>query len=343
VDVADFDYSLPYDRVAQEPADERERARLLVDRGPGHPAEHRSVAELPELLGPGDLVVANNTRVVPARLALQKPSGGAVEVLLLERRPDGVWEALVRGSRRVAAGTMLAPAPSQSADDFAVEVIDRPGADRRLVRLHTEADEMTALDAHGEMPLPPYITAPLAEPERYQTVFADRPASSAAPTAGLHLTHELIDRCRARGAEVRFVDLAVGLDTFRPMQSDKVEDHVMHGELYRVPRDTWSACNTATRVFAIGTTAVRALESVAATGELEGRTELFIHGDYDFQVVDHLLTNFHLPRSSLLVLIEAFVGPRWREIYDEALAEHYRFLSLGDAMLLTRHDVWPPA
>jgi S-adenosylmethionine:tRNA ribosyltransferase-isomerase len=339
VDVADFDYSLPFDRVAQVPADQRDHARLLVDRGPAQPADHRSMTDLPELLGPGDVVVANNTRVVPARLQLQKPSGGAVEVLLLERRPDGTWEALVRGSRRVAAGTMLA-AVSENTDDFVVEVIDGPGADRRVVRLHTDGDELVALEAHGEMPLPPYITAPLREPARYQTVFADQPASAAAPTAGLHLTNDLIERCRDRGAEVRFVDLAVGLDTFRPMQSDKVEDHVMHGERYRVPAETWSACRAATRVVAIGTTVVRALESAAATGALEGRTELFIHGDYRFRVVDHLLTNFHLPRSSLLVLIEAFVGPRWRDLYTEALAENYRFLSLGDAMLLTRRDLW---
>ncbi len=340
MDVADFDYSLPYDRVAQVPTDQRDHARLLVDRGPARPVDHRSMTDLPERLGPGDVVVANNTRVVPARLQLQKPSGGAVEVLLLERRPDGAWEALVRGSRRVAAGTMLGPSSPATSDRFAVEVLDDPGADRRVVRLHTDGDELVALEAHGEMPLPPYITAPLREPARYQTVFADQPASAAAPTAGLHLTLDLIERCRTRGAEVRFVDLAVGLDTFRPMQSDKVEDHVMHGERYRVPTETWDACRAATRVFAIGTTVVRALESAAATGALEGRTELFIHGDYRFQVVDHLLTNFHLPRSSLLVLIEAFVGPRWRDLYAEALAEDYRFLSLGDAMLLTRRDLW---
>jgi S-adenosylmethionine:tRNA ribosyltransferase-isomerase len=192
----------------------------------------------------------------------------------------------------------------------------------------------------GEMPLPPYITAPLEVDERYQTVYASRPASAAAPTAGLHFTAELLDRIEARGIEVATVELVVGLDTFRPMAVEHVEHHRMHSESYRVPTTTWDAVGRARErgghVVAIGTTAVRALESVAARGELEGRTDLFIRGDYPFAVIDRLLTNFHLPKSSLLVLIDAFVGPRWRELYAAALAEPYRFLSFGDAMLLTR-------
>jgi S-adenosylmethionine:tRNA ribosyltransferase-isomerase len=228
-------------------------------------------------------------------------------------------------------------APADPRARFEVEVIDAPGLERRVVRLHAE-HERTALERHGEVPLPPYITEPLADAERYQTVFADVPESAAAPTAGLHLTESVMGRLTDGGVEVAFVDLAVGLDTFRPMEATKVEDHVMHGERYRVPEATWRACNEARQVVAIGTTTVRALESAAATGSLEGHTELFVHGDYRFRVVDRLLTNFHLPRSSLLVMIEAFMGPRWRDLYDHALRSDYRFLSFGDAMLLTRRD-----
>jgi S-adenosylmethionine:tRNA ribosyltransferase-isomerase len=194
------------------------------------------------------------------------------------------------------------------------------------------------------MPLPPYITERLEDPSRYQTVFAERPASAAAPTAGLHLTEQVFASLAARGVGRADVELVVGLGTFRPIATDRVEDHVMHAESYNVPASTIEACDrthaSGGRVVAIGTTAVRALESAASTGELSGRTELFISGDHQFRIVDRLLTNFHLPRSSLLVMIDSFMGPRWRNIYAEALSEHYRFLSFGDAMLLTRHDLW---
>jgi S-adenosylmethionine:tRNA ribosyltransferase-isomerase len=339
VDVASFDYELPSARIAQVPLVQRDDARLLVDRGPDVPGASSHVRDLPDLLEPGDLLVVNRTRVLPARLHMRKPTGGAVEVLLLERYVDGTWEALVRGSRRVSSGTRLVVADDGSSD-LVVELVDGPGADRRVVRLHAATTELAALDRHGEVPLPPYITATLDDAERYQTVFGVAPESAAAPTAGLHLTHELLARCDARGIDTAFVDLAVGLDTFRPMSADKVEDHVMHGERYSVPSDTWRRCANARSVVAVGTTVVRALESAAATGAREGRTELFIHGDYDFDVVDRLLTNFHLPRSSLLVMIAAFVGPGWRDIYDHALHDDYRFLSFGDAMLLTRRDHW---
>jgi S-adenosylmethionine:tRNA ribosyltransferase-isomerase len=332
VDVAAFDYSLPPERIAQRPLTERDAARLLVDRGPSVPPEHHHVRDLPDVLSPGDVMVLNRTRVLPARVHVQKPTGGAVEVLLLERRGGDCWEALVRGSRRVPPGMRLSAADDAT---FVIEVCDDLGEGRRLVRLHAD-DPLDALERHGTMPLPPYITEPLATPERYQTVFAESPESAAAPTAGLHLTEAVLARCRERGVAIRFVDLAIGLDTFRPMSTDVVEDHVMHGEHYRVPDETWAACEEAGRVVAVGTTVVRALESAAATGELSGRTELFIHGGHPFRVVDALLTNFHLPRSSLLVLIDAFVGPRWRSLYELALADDYRFLSFGDAMLLIR-------
>jgi len=325
-----FDYDLPAEAIAQTPVEPRDAARLLVATDEGGTVAHMRVSDLPELLDDGDVLVVNETRVLPARLHLQKPTGGAVEVLLLEPRDEaGTWEALVRPSRRLAAGTML-----HAGDDLDVEVGERLADGRRAVRLHT-GDPMAALAAHGEAPLPPYIHAPLADSERYQTVYAAKAGSVAAPTAGLHLTDDVLARCRARGIEVSKVDLAVGLDTFRPVTAERAEEHQIHSERYRVPRETLDACQKANRVVAVGTTTVRALES-AAGGRLEGRTSLFIHGDYDFQVVDVLLTNFHLPRSSLLLLLASFAGDRWRGLYEAALAEGYRFLSFGDAMLISR-------
>jgi S-adenosylmethionine:tRNA ribosyltransferase-isomerase len=338
MDLAEFDYVLPETAIAQVPAEPRDAARLLVDRGPGARPAHRCVADLPSLVREGDLMIVNTTRVLPARLALTRPTGGAVEVLLLEQVEGATWEALVRPSRRVRAGTVLAVG-----DDLVVEVGGGGAGDgTRLVTLRVapDADQEAVLARHGLVPLPPYIGEPLDDPERYQTVFADRPGSVAAPTAGLHLTPATLAACRSAGAQVTAVDLAVGMGTFRPMTAARVEEHVMHAERYRVPQETMDAL-TATRqaggrVIAVGTTTVRALESAALTGEREGRTGLFIHRPWTWRTVDLLMTNFHLPRSSLLVLVDAFVGPRWRALYAEALATGYRFLSFGDAMLLGR-------
>ncbi|HET6951993.1 MAG TPA: tRNA preQ1(34) S-adenosylmethionine ribosyltransferase-isomerase QueA [Acidimicrobiales bacterium] len=338
MDLADFDYDLPEAAIAQRPTEPRDRARLLVDRGAGLPPEHRTVAELPTLVGPGDVVVVNTTRVLPARLRLRKPTGGEVEVLLLEHLPSGAWEALVRPGRRVPPGTVLRAGPDL---DVAVGA-SGPGDGTRTVELRVApgTDELAVLARHGVVPLPPYIARPLDDPERYQTVFADRPGSVAAPTAGLHLTPAVLAGCRAAGARVEPVDLAVGMGTFRPMSAPKVEDHHMHAERYAVPAATLDACRTARdgggRVVAVGTTTVRALESAALSGTAEGRTELFIHRPWTWRLVDVLLTNFHLPRSSLLVLVDALIGPRWRELYAEALAAGYGFLSFGDAMLVAR-------
>lgn len=325
-----FDYGLPTEAIAQRPVEPRDAARLLVDTGPDRSPEHHHVRDLPDLVGPGDVIVVNDTRVRPARLRLRKATGGAVEVLLLEPDGDpGAWQALVRPARRVPPGTVLVdPAQSQAP---LVEVGASLGEGRRRVHLVAGEDAVLAI---GEVPLPPYIHEPLADPERYQTVYGDRPTSVAAPTAGLHLTTEVLDRCRAAGAEVATVELAVGLGTFRPITVDDVRDHHVHRERYRVPADTLAACDAADRVVAIGTTAVRALESAAATGELEGSTDLYVRRGHRFAVVGALLTNFHVPRSSLLVLVDAFVGSRWRSLYEAALAERYRFLSFGDAMFL---------
>lgn len=335
MNTADLDYELPDAAIAQTPVEPRDAARLLIDDGPRRLPRHGHVTDLPTLVGPGDLVVLNTTRVLPARLHLTKPTGGAVEVLLLEPldAAERSWEALVRPSRKVAPGTTLV-----AGDDLSIVVGEDLGAGRRRVEvaLTDEGDLAQALERHGSMPLPPYITAPLTDPERYQTTYAREPGSVAAPTAGLHLTPEVLDGMRSAGASVATVELVVGLGTFRPIATDRVEDHRMHGERYRVPAATLAACREARRVVAIGTTTVRALESAARSGCLEGRTDLFIHGDHPFEVVDALVTNFHQPRSSLLVLIDAFIGPRWRGLYEEALAAGYRFLSFGDAMFLQR-------
>jgi S-adenosylmethionine:tRNA ribosyltransferase-isomerase len=325
---ADFDYDLPARVVAQHPAVPRDSSRLLID---GDPVAHGNTRDLPRLLGPGDVLVLNNTRVLPARMYLAKPTGGRVEVLALEPATNGWWEALVRPSRRVPVGTRLL-------DHVGVpvmEVGEPTGEGTRLVRsIGPEMEDV--LDQLGAVPLPPYITAPLEEPERYQTVYADRPSSVAAPTAGLHLTPGVLERCREAGAEIHTIDLSVGVGTFRPLETDLLDDHEMHSERYSVAPEVWQACASAKRVVAVGTTVVRTLESVARTGELSGRTELFIRPPYDFQVVDALLTNFHMPRSTLLVMIEAFIGPRWRLLYEGAIGEGYRFLSFGDAMFLQR-------
>lgn len=329
METAHFDYDLPDAAIAQHPLEPRDSARLLVDGGPGI-YRHQTVADLPSLVGPGDVVVVNTTRVLAARLHLRKPTGGAVEVLLLEARDDTQWEALVRPSRKIAPGTELV-----AGDDLTVVVGDVLDDGIRLVELRTD-DVLAALARHGEMPLPPYITAPLADADRYQTVYATTPGSVAAPTAGLHLTPAVLDGIRAAGATVAHVDLWVGLGTFRPIMTEQIEDHDMHRERYSVPAETQAACDAADRVIAIGTTTVRALESAARLGTSAGYTNLFLSPGSEFAVVDVLMTNFHLPKSSLLVLVEAFVGPRWQDIYAEALGAGYRFLSFGDAMWLER-------
>ncbi len=328
------DYDLPAEAIAQHPAEPRDAARLLDAIDPGGPVVHRRVHDLPDLLRAGDVLVVNTTRVMAARLQLRKPTGGAAEVLLLE--PDGAgdplaWRALVRPGRRLPPGTRLA---ATTGGEGLVEVGDRLPDGQRAVRLL--ADPAAVMEACGTVPLPPYIHEPLADPERYQTVYSHDPTSVAAPTAGLHLTTGVLERCRARGVDVREVDLTVGLATFRPVAASRAEDHVMHTERYRVPAATLEACHRARRVVAVGTTSVRALESAAATGALEGATDLYIRGRYRFSVVDVLLTNFHLPRSTLLLLLEAFCGLRWRVLYREALEEGYRFLSFGDAMIVGR-------
>jgi S-adenosylmethionine:tRNA ribosyltransferase-isomerase len=336
--LSDFDYVLPDERIAQTPIEPRDAARLLVA---ADPIQHRHVSDLADLLRAGDLLVVNETRVIPARLKLRRSTGGAAEVLLLEATNGArtEWEALVRPGKKLRLGEEL------FVGDLAVVRIGErtPAGDTFSVELLGPTDQITsldALDAYGEMPLPPYITERLDDPDRYQTIYAREPGSAAAPTAGLHFTPELFDRLAAKGIERATVELIVGLDTFQPISTDNPLDHPMHTERYRVPPETMEACRRTHeqggRVVAVGTTAVRALESAAAYGELSGRTKLFIHEGFDWQIVDVLMTNFHLPKTTLLMMIDAFVGPVWRDLYAEALREGYRFLSFGDAMLLER-------
>ncbi len=329
----DYDYHLPAANIAQSPAVERSAAKLFVDQGAGVEPRHLTMANVPDLLGPGDVVVLNDTKVLPARLRVRRPTGGAAEILLLEPVADGRWQALVRPSKKIAPGTRI-----EVAAGFAVVVGARIDGGRRLVELEAEGSVEAALEAAGELPLPPYITETVADMSRYQTVYATHPGSVAAPTAGLHLTDQILAEIEERGAQIARVQLTVGLDTFRPLGDGLLDEHQMHSEAYRVPQKTWDLVESADRVVAVGTTVVRSLESAAAHGALEGRTDLFIRPPYDFAVVDAMLTNFHLPKSTLLVMIEAFVGTRWRDIYDTAIVENYRMLSFGDGMFLSRKE-----
>lgn len=312
MDTAALEYELPAELVAQVPIEPRDASRLLVYRRASREIEHLTFHDLPEVLS-GELVVVNDTRVIPARLRLRRASGGAAEVLLLEKVDDnGTWEALVRPSRRLRAGERLGP----------VTLREAVGEGRWLV-------EVSGVPA-GEMPLPPYIHEPLADQGRYQTVYGDVEGSAAAPTAGLHFTPALLD-----ALEPVHVTLHVGLDTFRPVTAPTLEEHDLHGERYSVEPAAWQQIEAAERVLAVGTTTVRVLETVARTGRLDGRTSLFVTPGFEFRRVDALLTNFHLPRSTLLALVMAFAGiDVVRELYREAIAERYRFYSFGDAMLL---------
>jgi S-adenosylmethionine:tRNA ribosyltransferase-isomerase len=309
---SELDYELPPELIAQRPAEQRDASRLLVYRRATGEISHRRFADFPGELG-GELVVVNDTRVVPARLRLRRESGGEAEVLLLERlEEDELWEGLARPSRRLRPGERLG----------AVELIEALGDGRWRLRLHGEPD--------GEAPLPPYIHEPLADASRYQTVYADESGSAAAPTAGLHFTPELLARL-----EPERVTLHVGLDTFRPLATETLEEHELHGERYSVRPDAWARIEAAERVLAVGTTTVRVLETVARGGPLAGRTSLFVTPGFDFRRVDALLTNFHLPRSTLLALVMAFAGiEETRALYRTAIEERYRFYSFGDAMLV---------
>src|SRR3989440_5836548 len=308
--LSELDYALPPELIAQRPVDRRDVSRLLVYDRASSEVRQRRFSELPDELEPGELVVVNDTRVIPARIRIERPRG---EVLLLERTGrDGVWEGLARPTKRLRAGRRYGP----------VELLEHLGEGRWLLRLDGEPA--------GEMPLPPYITQKLAEPHRDPTGYAQEEGSAAAPTAGLHFTKELLARL-----DVERVTLHVGLDTFPPVTADDLAGHQLHGERYEVRPEAWERIRSAPRVLAVGTTSVRVLETVARGGPLSGRTDLFVTPGFEFLRTDALLTNFHLPRSTLLALVMAFTGvEETRQIYRTAVEQRYRFYSFGDAMLV---------
>ena len=317
---SELDYDLPAELIAQHPATQRDASRLLVaDRATGA-VRHRTFSDLPEEVG-GYLTVVNDTRVVPARLRLRRATGGAVEVLLLEPLGAPIWEALARPSRRLRRGERLESGDTVSRGS-SVELVEALGGGRWRVRVEGEPP--------GELPLPPYIHERPADPERYQTVYAREAGSAAAPTAGLHFSPDVLGRL-----DVERVTLHVGLDTFRPLTADTLEEHELHGERYAVGGAAWTRIQAAERVLAVGTTTTRVLETLARGAPLEGRSDLFITPGFAFGRVDALLTNFHLPRTTLLALVMAFAGiERTKELYDVAIRERYRFYSFGDAMLV---------
>lgn len=353
---SDFDYELAPDLIAQTPIEPRDASRLLMLQRATRRFEHRHFRDLAEYLRPGDLLVANESRVIPARLFGHKvPTGGQVEMLLV-KKVDGLhWEVLLKPGRRVQPGTRVAldvshpAAPAEgstaSAPELTADVVARTEAGGRVVAFSSPIEPH--LDRIGILPLPPYIHTPLANAERYQTVYSRIQGSVAAPTAGLHFTPELMQRLKDQGVEFAFVTLHVNMDTFRPVQEENVEEHRMYSEYCELPPETASAINRTRaaggRVIAVGTTSVRTLECAglrlpkagAPVQPFAGPTSLFIYPGFPFRLVQAMITNFHLPRSSLLMLVAAFVGKELMErAYQEAIRERYRFYSFGDAMLI---------
>lgn len=330
----DFDYHLPPGLIAQTPIEPRDAARLLrLDRSSGSLA-HAHFYDLPDLLRPGDLLVANESRVIPARIFAHKAdTGGAVELLLLRRIDAVTWQALLR-AHRIHVGTRIELQP-----DLIAEVIELSPGGERVLRFNQPID--LRLPELGVTPLPPYIHEPLSDPERYQTIYARAPGSAAAPTAGLHFTPHLLDRLQERDIHMIYVTLHVGLDTFKPVETEEVEAHHIHTEYMEVTEAVAEQIRTAKkekrRVIAVGTTSVRVLETVGRQGlqAYVGDTGLFIYPGFEFHVIDGMITNFHLPKSSLLMLVSAFAGKEQIDrAYAEAVAQHYRFFSFGDAMLI---------
>lgn len=346
-----YTYQLPPERIAQNPAEPRDSSRLLVVDSPTT-HRHQVFRDLPELLQPGDLLVLNNTRVIPARLYGYKPGGGRVEILLLEPQSDSQWTALVKPGRRLKPGAEIWFGEHPQAPDLIAKVLATdPDTHGRLLEFFVPGgNRLDALiEQLGQMPLPPYITDSQADPSQYQTVYAETPGAIAAPTAGLHFTPELFDRLEAKGIQRAKVTLHVGIGTFRPVESEDITRHAMHQEWIDVPAATVEAIlrtkAAGGRVIAVGTTVVRSLEGAAQAGELKpyrGKTELFIYPGYRWQVVDGLITNFHLPGSSLLMLVSALIGrQRLLALYEQAIEANYRFYSFGDALLVLP-DAVPP-
>jgi S-adenosylmethionine:tRNA ribosyltransferase-isomerase len=359
--LSSYDYDLPQEQIAQEPLSKRDTSRLLVVDSITHHA-HRVFSDLPEFLRPGDLLVLNDTRVIPARLYGHKPTGAPVEVLLLEERQNNSWLALVKPGKRLKIGAKIFFQPHQFRESPPLASLSTDGGNPPLPTLSATVlarDEATSgrilqfdvpegesfealLAQYGHVPLPPYISDSQALPEQYQTVYAQTPGAIAAPTAGLHFTDELLQRCRDQGIKQASITLHVGVGTFRPVEVEDITHHQMHGEWLEVPQSTVEQIQetkaSGGRVIAVGTTVVRALEGAAVGGELQpfrGKTELFIYPGYQWRVVEGMITNFHLPCSSLMMLVSALIGrQRLLDLYQDAIAKQYRFYSFGDAMLI---------
>ncbi len=334
-----LDYELPQELIAQRPVEPRDSSRLLlVDRSSNQLSDHR-FSDLPELLNPGDLLVVNDSKVVPARIHARRSSGGRVELLLLEEVGEGNWRALARPLARLRAGEILSVVGSDDGENSdSIQFIERQGS---LALVNIASQEL--IHKYGRVPLPPYIRKELVNAERYQTVYANVEGSAAAPTAGLHFTPELLERCRNRGVEVEHITLHVGLDTFRPLEVEDPARHKMHSEWFSVPEETWETiCSTRSagkRVVSVGTTTTRVLETVGESdrsqSEMTGRTSIYIRPPFEFQIIGAQITNFHLPRTTLLLMIDAFAGSGLlKRAYEHAIDNKYRFYSFGDAMLI---------
>ncbi len=332
---SDFDYHLPESSIAQTPAEPRDSSRLLVLHRDTGEVEHRIFRDVTDYLNAGDLLVLNQTRVIPARIYARKETGGRVELLLLRRRDELTWEALV-GGKGLRVGRM-----ARVEDGPEVQIIEELEGSERLIKFSEPIEPY--FSKVGNIPLPPYIHEKLDDPERYQTVYAKEPGSAAAPTAGLHFTPRLLEELQVKGVKIAYVTLHVGLDTFAPVNEENPEEHKIHSEWYELSQETADLINrtqqSGGRVIAVGTTSVRTLESAASIqsplSAFTGSTSLFILPGYQFKIVDAMITNFHLPKSTLLMLVSAFTGrERILETYEVAVKEGYRFYSFGDAMLI---------
>jgi S-adenosylmethionine:tRNA ribosyltransferase-isomerase len=338
--VKDFDFELPEELIAQEPMEPRDKSRLMVINRAEEKIEGRIFKEIIDYFQPGDTLVRNNTKVIPARLFGRKEeTGGKVEVLLLTQVELGEWEALVRPGRKLKLGTRVVFGNGE----LVGEIKDRTDFGGRVIKFEYEGTFEAVLDKLGEMPLPPYITKELDKSDKYQTVYAKKRGAAAAPTAGLHFTDELLAKIEAKGVNIVDITLHVGLGTFRPVSVDTIEEHHMHSEYYEVSEEAAKIINEAkergNRVFSVGTTSTRTLETVATEkGRVEagkGWTDIFIYPGYQFKAVDALITNFHLPQSTLVMLVSAFAGQELTmKAYEQAVEQKYRFYSFGDGMLI---------
>ncbi|EFM24191.1 tRNA preQ1(34) S-adenosylmethionine ribosyltransferase-isomerase QueA [Selenomonas sp. oral taxon 149] len=339
MNISDFDYFLPEEQIAQVPADPRDSSRMMVLSPKTQSIEHRHFYQLDEYLTDGDVLIFNDTRVIPARLiGVRQPTGGKAEVFLLRQLERDRWEVLVKPGKKMRVGSVIT-----FGHELSCEVLAYTDFGGRIVKFSYEGIFEEILERLGTMPLPPYIHETLQDPERYQTIYSREKGSAAAPTAGLHFTEALMDRLRKKGVRLGFVTLHVGLGTFRPVQVDEIEDHVMHSEFYSIPTETADLIRMAKqegrRVIAVGTTSIRTLESAAVDhGMIEakqGWTNIFIYPGYQFKIVDAVITNFHLPKSTLIMLVSAFAGREFTlKAYRTAVEENYRFFSFGDAMLI---------